>query len=241
MDGMSVFPTSDPYVWRNFRHRIFKLARVSTIWHTICSTLNVQLRQQVKEFDLRNNPVLIVDDEVEQREMLRVILEIEGINCVTAGTVDEARSVLRQEKVSLILLDWRLKEAGSVRTGGEIIQFCREVNPLMPVIVMTGLTPGEMDVRTDAVMAEADGFLQKPFSATVLTRHIERWLKRQGAVREWSSPHCESQILSLEEVKQRYSRQVVELLNGNISLAASKLGIHRHTLTGLLKNVGSED
>jgi DNA-binding NtrC family response regulator len=170
-----------------------------------------------------------------------MFLETKGINCITAATVDEACSVLKREKVSLILLDWKLKEAGAVRTGGEILKFCREANPLMPVIVMTGLTPGEIDVRTDAVMAEADGFLQKPFSATVLTGHIERWLKRQHSVQEWLSPHEESQIMPLEEVKQRYSSKVVELLKGNVSLAASKLGVHRHTLSGLLKNAGPQD
>jgi DNA-binding NtrC family response regulator len=204
------------------------------------SRYHIETRRQMKESDMRNDAVLIVDDEEQQRVILKLLIETKGIPCLTAGTVNEACSVLKQEKVSIVLLDWRLNEAGAMRTGAEILKFCREVHPLMPIIVMTGLTPEEIDVRTDAVMAEADGFLQKPFSATVLTGHIERWLKRQRSVREWLLLHDESHILPLEELKRRYSRQVVALLDGNVSLAASKLGVHRHTLAALLMDFGSE-
>jgi CheY-like chemotaxis protein len=64
-------------------------------------------------------------------------------------------------------------------TGGTVLKRCREIDPLMPVIVITGVTA--FDVQTDAIMREADSFFQKPFSYLLLINHVGRWMKRLAA------------------------------------------------------------
>ena len=91
------------------------------------------------------------------------------------------------------------------------------------------------DVRTDAIVGQADAFLEKPFSATVLKSQVSQLLKRAETARNAFLPDKPEDILPLCEIKEQYIRRVVQLLNDNVSLAATKLGIHRQTVAVALK------
>ena len=115
-----------------------------------------------------NLPVLIVEDDAPLRGFLEFSFVAKQISCITAGTVDEACSLLKGTKIALLLLDWGLD-----KSAVPVLQLCRTLNPLMPVIVMSG---GTLDVRKDPILAEADSLLQKPFHPAVLTSQIESCL-----------------------------------------------------------------
>jgi DNA-binding NtrC family response regulator len=179
--------------------------------------------------------ILVVDDEAEVRKMICECLDREGISCVTAASVEEAVELIKSNKIALTLLDWGLDGAMS---GSQVLRLCRELYPLMPVIVMSGL---RLDVRTDAVIEQADGFLEKPFSNSVIRSHVAWWLKRLKATPKVFLPQREEDILPLEKFKRVYIRHVVQLLDDNLSLAAEKLGIHRQTVSAAIKNDASPD
>jgi DNA-binding response OmpR family regulator len=176
--------------------------------------------------------ILIVDDELDVRNMIIKCLEREGIATVTAASVEEAIAVIRSNKVALTLLDWGL-DGPMDSSGSQVLRVCRELCPLMPVIVMSGLG---LDVRTDAVIEQADGFLAKPFSNSVIRSHVNWWLKRLKATPKVFLPQRREDILPLGKFKRIYIRHVVQLLDDNVSLAAEKLGIHRQTVSDALKN-----
>ena len=183
------------------------------------------------EWRKHNTPVLIVDDDPHVLDVIRLSLTARNIFCLSATSVAEACSLVEKEKISLILLDWKLD-----RSGMEVLRTCREIYPLMPVIVMSGLP---LDIRTDAMLAEADGFLQKPFSPAVIVSHVERWLRRLSTA-STSLPEREEEILLFEDLKRTYLYHVVKLLQGNVTVAAEKLGMHRHTLSSALKTWETE-
>ena len=79
---------------------------------------------------------------------------------VPAASVAEALAALQNHRVALTVLDWGLD-----RCGSEVLRESKTLYPQMPVIVMSGRP---YDVRTDAIVGQADTFLMKPFSATVL-------------------------------------------------------------------------
>ncbi len=200
------------------------------------------MQEQISTAATANSPsdrdlILIVDDEPEVRKIIVECLEREGIASVTAASVEEAIAVIRSKKIALTLLDWGLR--GQLdSSGSEVLRVCRELCPLMPVIVMSGLG---LDVRTDAVIEQADGFLEKPFSNSVVRSHVNWWLKRLKATPKVFLPQRREDVLPLEKFKRIYIRHVVQLLDDNVSLAAEKLGIHRQTVSAALKNDPSPD
>ena len=181
--------------------------------------------------------ILIVDDNEDVRQMIIKCLEREGIASLTAASVEEATAVIRSNKIALTLLDWGL-HGPLDNSGSQVLRVCREFCPLMPVIVMSGLG---LDVRTDAVIEQADGFLEKPFSNSVIRSHVNWWLKRLKATPKVFLPQRREDILPLEKFKRIYIRHVVELLDDNVSLAAEKLGIHRQTVSAVIKNEASPE
>jgi DNA-binding NtrC family response regulator len=183
-----------------------------------------------------NELVLLLDDEPVLLDALEVSIERAGIKCVKASSIAEASSILQREgdNVFLVFLDWRLMEDGHVRTGADFLTICRKVNPLMPVIVMTGLGKDVWDVEGDALLAEADGFLAKPLRAVVVQGYVKRWLQRRRAMPKVFIPVTAADVRPLEDIERAYVRSVVKVCNNNNSLAAQKLGITRQTVGKLL-------
>jgi DNA-binding NtrC family response regulator len=167
--------------------------------------------------------ILVVEDKDSEMEFVTSSLASEGLSYITASSVATAITALEENnKISLLLLDWGLD-----RCGAEVLRRARVLYPKMPVIVMSGQP---YDVRTDAIIGQADSFLSKPFCATVLNRQIMQLLERCEVPPKKFLPERMEDIRSMAEVKEFYIRHVLRLLDGNVSLAAQQLGIHRQTL-----------
>ncbi len=176
--------------------------------------------------------VLVVDDDEGIRQFIGDVLDREGIPCATASSVEEAIDALGNNKVSLTLLDWGLR-GGLDTSGAEVLQFCKERYPLMPVIVMSGMP---IDVRTDATTKQADGFLAKPFNGTLIVAHVNQWLNRIKRTSKSSLPQNGEDIVPLDKLEGRYIRHVVQLLNYDIARAAEKLGVSPETISAAVND-----
>lgn len=126
-------------------------------------------------------PILIVEDDAVFLNVLATELRSAGWDTIAAASATEACRLLESERVALVLLDWNLSNAGTSagekETGSVVLRACRAVDPLIPVIVMSG--ERAFDVRTDAMLNDADSYLEKPFSMSLLVGHVARWLKRR--------------------------------------------------------------
>ena len=172
--------------------------------------------------------ILVADDDGDTRELITDELNNKGLSCVAASSVAEAIAVINAQEISLAVLDWRLD-----RSGAEVIRECRRLSPMMPVVVISGQP---QDARTDAMVELADAFLQKPLSMTVLSSQVMRLLERVAKTPKAILPERQEDILPLEELKEEYIRHVVQLLGGNLSLAAARLSIHRQTVATAVNN-----
>src|ERR1017187_7492840 len=175
--------------------------------------------------------VLIVDDDPNIQSLISDCLASENIPCVTASSAEEAITILQKENISLILLDWCLR-GGMDTSGAEVLRASKRLHPLLPVIVQSGMA---FDVRTDAVVQHADGFLQKPFNCTLINSYVAQWLKRLQATPAVFLPQCDHDISPLRHFQCVYIRHVLQLVEGNVSVAATRLGVHRHTVAAALK------
>ena len=170
--------------------------------------------------------VLVVDDDQDFRRYITDCLEAEGISCLTATSVSEALEVLAQNNVSVLVVDWFLDHVAT-----DVVRTARRMSPLMPIIVMSGKT---YNVKMDALLADADEFLEKTVGGTALANRVKRWMGRLEAAPDVFLPQREEDILLLDEVKFRYIRHVVQLVGNNVSVAAQKLGVHRQTISAAM-------
>jgi two-component system response regulator RegA len=170
--------------------------------------------------------VLVVDADQDSRRYITDCIEAEGISCITASSVSEALEALARNKISVLLVDWFLDHVAS-----EVVRTARSMSAHLPIIVMSGKS---YNVKMDALLADADEFLEKNIGGSMLAKRVQRWMGRLEAVPEVFLPQREEDVLVLDEVKYHYIRHVVQLVGNNISLAAQKLGVHRQTISAAM-------
>ena len=122
--------------------------------------------------------VLIVDDEEGIRESLSVILEDEGYRVVSAGSGEEALTILQEQFPDLIILDVWLPGMDGIQTLQEITALKKE----LPVIMISG--HGNIEVAVKATRIGAYDFLEKPLSLERVILSSKRALERGALERE---------------------------------------------------------
>lgn len=123
----------------------------------------------------RKIKILIVDDEADIREFLAQILS-ENYQVIFAKNGEEAVEIAKEQLPSIILLDIIMP----VKTG---IDACKELRACpkttdIPILFLSALNSS--DKRTDAFLAGADDYINKPFVPDELLARIESKLRRSA-------------------------------------------------------------
>jgi DNA-binding response OmpR family regulator len=113
--------------------------------------------------------VLVVEDEVKIREMIRRYLEREDLAVVTTGSGAEALTILERGGTDLVILDLNLPDV-----SGETI--ATEVAGTVPILMLTAKS-SEAD-RIRGLELGADDYLTKPFSPRELVLRVKAILRR---------------------------------------------------------------
>ena len=125
--------------------------------------------------------VLVVEDHEDTRFMLRVMLEMRGLEVVEAADGEEAVRAAERARPSLVLMDGRLPLLDGLTAARRI----REAESLRDVAVVMLSGRAEPDYRARALASGCDGFILKPFSAAQLDAVLERHgLRGRDAWRE---------------------------------------------------------
>jgi len=104
--------------------------------------------------------VLIVDDEPNMCWALGHILKGSGIVSVTATTGQEALRLAQRQRFHLAFIDAKLPDA----EGVELARRIREMNPGMPIVLVSGYFYGDdPEVLRASAAGVISGFLSKPF------------------------------------------------------------------------------
>ncbi len=116
--------------------------------------------------------ILIVDDIPEYVDTLEVYLE--GFKVLKAYTLEEAKQKVKQG-IDAAIVDIRLDEDDpSNKDGLELLEFIKEINPELPVIVTSAYR--EFDYAVEALNKGADYFLKKPINPQELKELLEKLL-----------------------------------------------------------------
>ena len=159
--------------------------------------------------------VLIVDDEEEIREILRMNLELAGYECIEADDGEKAVQILENESPEIILLDVMLPKKDGFQIAEEIVK--KDI----PIIFLTA-KENTMD-KVKGLKLGADDYIVKPFDSMELLARIEAVLRRRGK---------SDDSFNYKNVKVDFCKRKVELNNNQIELTSQEFNL----LEVLIKN-----
>ncbi|MGN0499237.1 MAG: response regulator [Acutalibacteraceae bacterium] len=121
--------------------------------------------------------IMIVDDDVNICELLRLYIEKEGFSVVTVNDGEAAVKSFEKENPDLILLDIMLPKLDGW-------QVCREIRKTSqcPIIMLTA--KGEVFDKVLGLELGADDYMVKPFEAKEVIARIRAVLRRSGKTEE---------------------------------------------------------
>ena len=119
--------------------------------------------------------ILMIEDEVAIRDMLKFTLAAAEYQIIEASNAEQGWSMLLEEQPDLILLDWMLPGISGENLAKRIRQ--NEKTRAIPIIMLTAR--GEEDDQVRGFDAGADDYVVKPFSPRALMARVNALLRRQ--------------------------------------------------------------
>ena len=135
--------------------------------------------------------VLVVDDDVEMRELIHDVLKARGHQITTAGSGQEALALLAQTDFDVVLTDLRMKRM----EGTELLTEIKRLYPDIGVILMTAF--GSVETAVESMKHGASDYLTKPVKSDEIVRVVERAVREAALRREVSRLR--------KEVRKEYS------------------------------------
>ncbi|MEU1045609.1 response regulator [Streptomyces sp. NPDC005897] len=118
--------------------------------------------------------ILVVDDNKVIRQLIRVNLELEGFEVVTAGDGAECLEVVHQVRPDAVTLDVVMPRLDGLRTAARLRADPRTRD--LPIAIVSACTQYEVDA---GFAAGADAFLSKPFEPAELIRLVRQLVERK--------------------------------------------------------------
>ena len=118
--------------------------------------------------------ILIVEDELAIRDMIKLAFSSTDFIVQEADTVEQAKKQVQTSMPSLILLDWMLPG----QSGISFVRWLKQKTPFcnIPIIMLTA--KAEEESRVTGLETGADDYITKPFSPRELVARIKSVLRR---------------------------------------------------------------
>ncbi|GAA5014741.1 hypothetical protein GCM10023335_38720 [Streptomyces siamensis] len=123
--------------------------------------------------------MLVVDDNKVIRQLIRVNLELEGLEVVTAADGAECLDVIHQVQPDVVTLDVVMPRLDGLRTAARLRADPRTRN--VPLAIVSACTQHEVDSGLDVGV---DAFLAKPFEPSELVQLVRQLMDRRESDRE---------------------------------------------------------
>ena len=119
--------------------------------------------------------IFVVDDDLSVRESLKKVLEEVGYEVTTAIDGAEAQCRLNESIPDLLILDLNMPR----RDGWDVLEDISTNQPMLPVIVVTGM----MDQLATTIIPGVAALMQKPMHVAPLLNKIEELLAESPEAR----------------------------------------------------------
>lgn len=160
---------------------------------------------------------LVVDDDEDFRVVLAGVLVRRGYRVSTAADLTTGREIAAQDPPDDVVLDLRLDQ----ESGLELIEALRAANSAVRIVVLSGFA--SIATAVQAIKLGAVHYLTKPADADEI---VAAFAKGAGDAKVAVA----RDPTSLEQLEWEHIQTMLLACEGNISLAAKRLGLHRRTL-----------
>ncbi len=169
--------------------------------------------------------ILIVEDERDILQLVKLYLEKEGFRTITAATGAEGLKSAKWDKPDLIVLDLMLPEID----GLEVCKRLRSApeTAMLPIIMLTA--KAEESDTVIGLELGADDYVTKPFSPKALVARVKALFRRLDR-----SQQDNLTVLRYGPLTMDLSRHEVTVRDKDVSLTAKEFGLLEH----LLRNPG---
>ncbi|MCI9132060.1 response regulator transcription factor [Thomasclavelia cocleata] len=169
--------------------------------------------------------ILIIEDDLELRKELKVLLDYNGYQGIILQNFKDALEEILEIEPDLILLDIKIPYLN----GQQLLKKLREVSTI-PVIMVTS-----KDSEIDEILAlsyGADDYITKPYNPTILLLHIEAVFKRL---------HKNETKLLYHDIKVDLMKSTLKNENQELILSKNEMGIFYFLLMNQGKIVTRDD
>lgn len=155
------------------------------------ATSKLARRPPVTDKDNANIPVLIVEDNLVNRRVLKKALTRLGFPILEAGHGEEALDIIRQSKywkgqeetgkdIAVMLLDWEMPVLDGIGCIRRVREYEAEgviTAHLNTIAVTANARKEQIDIAMEAGM---DDLISKPFTTELLVQQIRKWASSRG-------------------------------------------------------------
>ena len=125
--------------------------------------------------------VLLVEDEENLHEALKMNLELEGYSVTSAYDGIEATKAVQNEYFDLIIMDVMIPEID----GFSVTQNIRLTNTEVPILILSA--KGSSEDRVTGLKKGADDYLTKPFNLEELLLRVQKLIRKNKQLQERST------------------------------------------------------
>ena len=167
---------------------------------------------------------MIVDDNPSILTALRYCLDALFERILTIDRPEEILKTMAQEETDIVLLDMNFTLG--VNSGQEGLLWLRTIrkhHPRTPVVLLTAYADVSLAVK--GLKNGAADFITKPWDNEELVRKLKDVLDMGN------------EIVTLDEMEKNHIRRTIDQCHGNLTKAATLLGITRQTLYNKMKRL----
>lgn len=176
-----------------------------------------------------NNCILVVDDEIRMRKLIKDFLVAKGYSILEAEDGEKALEVFEENKnkINLVLLDVMMPKLD----GWSVLRQIRQESKV-PIIMLTAR--GEEQDELFGFELGVDEYISKPFSPKILVARVEAIIKRSKAIEKHVKDYggieidADGRTVKVDGKQIELSLREYELLkylidNSNIALSRDKI------------------
>jgi len=144
--------------------------------------------------------ILIVDDEPNITEILEIAFQEDGMNVSKSGSGREALSILRDQKIDIVISDIKMPDL----SGVELLREAKKLSPDTIFIMITAFASTETAI--EALQHGAYDYVTKPFKIDALRAIVERGIENQN--------NLEPKVAATaDEIEARQGQQLFKALH----------------------------